>query len=432
MEKRDVYGPRVVIIGAGFGGLRLAMELRSAPFEVILVDRNNYHTFQPLLYQVATAGLEPDEIAYAVRGVYQDYPHIQFRLGEVCGLDKQKRHIVLKTGETIWYDYLVLAAGASTNDFGIEGVAQHGYFLKTLQQAVYLRAHIMGQFERVAVNPSLRNKGALNFAIVGGGPTGVELAGAIYELIHMVLTKDFAPLDLSDAKVYLIEATDQLLGGFAPELGENAIKVLEKRGIEVLRSKMVTKVTADQIQFKDGETLSAQTLVWAAGIKANPLAEATGFATGRGGRIVVNPDLTVPDHPDIFVIGDMAGSTDEHGVLHPQLAPTAVQGAQYVARTIWRRHDHLDPLPPFAYKDKGIMATIGRNAAVVQLPSGYTQTGWLAWLIWLFLHLVLLIGFRNRLNVLINWAWNYLTYDRSARLIFDVNPDGEMEHRAGR
>ena len=408
--------PRVVVVGAGFGGLTLARALRKAPVEVLLIDRQNYHTFQPLLYQVATAGLEPEEIAHAVRGIFQRQKNFHFRLGAVVGVDRAAKAVLLEDGHRIPFDYLVLATGVATNFFGIEGGEAHSFPLKSLPEAVALRSHIIGQFEQADRDSSLLEQGALTFVVVGGGPTGVEMAGALVELFQMVLRKDFPHLPLERARVVLVEASPRLLGAFHETSQAYALKKLVRRGVEVRLDEPVVRVEAGAVTLQSGEVLPTKTLIWAAGVHTAPLADALAMEQTHGGRLVVQPDLSVPEAPDVFIIGDMAGSRDEEGRLHPQLAPVAMQGARHVARQIRSRMAGQPPTT-FRYTDKGIMATIGRNAAVAEVAFGLRTSGFLAWVMWLILHLVLLIGFRNRLNVLVNWAWNYFTYDRSARLI---------------
>lgn len=412
--------PNVVIIGAGFGGMKAATSLKDAPVDVILVDQHNYHTFQPLLYQVATAALDPDEIAHTIRGIFHNQKNFHFRLGKVTGVNWDGQEVLMEAGEPIPFNYLILAAGVTTNYFGIPGVEDHAFPLKSVQEALTMRSHVMRQFEMADVNPALMDEGVLNFVVVGGGPTGVEMAGALLELFNMVLRKDFQHLDVSRARVILVEATDKVLAPFHPSLRENALKTLEKRGVEVMLNEAVVEATADKVVLKSGKVIPTRTLVWAAGVRSNPLADSLGLEQTRGGRIVVNPDLSVPTMPHVFVVGDMAASKDEEGNLHPQLAQPALQGASHVVKIIKRRlqGDTGEP-PPFRYVNLGTMATIGRNAAVTEFPFkfGPRFTGFIAWLMWLFLHLMYLVGFRNRLNVFINWAWNYFTYDRSARLI---------------
>ncbi len=413
--------PRVVIVGAGFGGMKAARALADAPVDVLLVDRYNYHTFQPLLYQVATAALEPEEVAHAVRGIYQSQKNFSFRLATVTGVEWERNELRLEGGATISFDFLILAAGASTTYFGIEGVEENSFPLKSIPEAVNLRSHIMRQFEGADANPALIDEGALTFVVVGGGPTGVEMAGSLVELFEMVLKKDFPNLDISRTRVVLVEATDRLLAPFHESSRATALEVLRRRGVEVRLSEAVVKATPDAVYFKRGEHIPTHTLIWAAGVRANPLADMLGLEQTRGARVVAKEDLSVPTHPHVFVIGDMAASKYPNGDLHPQLAQVAIQGAGHVAKQIKRRLRGELPTR-FSYFDPGIMATIGRSAAVAELPLGLRFTGFIAWLMWLFLHLMYLVGFRNRLQVFTNWLWNFVTYDRSARLIYEVEP----------
>jgi NADH dehydrogenase len=418
VQRDGASRPRVVIVGAGFGGLEAARALHGAPVDVLLVDRNNYHTFQPLLYQVATTGLEPEEIAHAVRAIYHEQPNFHFRLGDVRGVDWEARRVSLADGGELAYEFLILAAGASTNDFGIPGVHENAFALKSLTDAIRLRAHILEQFECASRDPSAIARGALCFVIVGGGPTGVETAGALVELFHKVLRKDYPSLDMKSARVVLIEREPRLLGTFHPSSQAYALAVVEKRGVEVRLGTAVERVTADSVTLAGGSTIASRTLIWAAGVRAATLADRLGLKQGRAGRIDVERDLSLKARPEVFVIGDMAASVDEHGALHPQLAPVAIQGARHAARTIRARLAGRSS-EPFIYRDHGTMATIGRNAAVAELPGGIRTRGLVAWWMWLGLHLVQLIGFRNRAIVLMNWAWNYFTYERGARLILD-------------
>ena len=420
---------KVVIVGAGFGGLRAARELKRLPVNVLLVDQNNYHTFQPLLYQVATAALDPEEIGHSVRGIFHAQPNFSFRLGKACGVDWPAKMLLFEEGKPEHFDYLILAAGTITNYFNIEGIAENAFPLKSMEEAVRLRSHLMRQFEAADADPGLIDKGVLNFVVGGGGPTGVEMAGSLVELFRMVLRKDFPHLDHTKARVIVVEALDKLLSPFAEPLRENALQTLRERGVEVLLNETVTKATADAIYLKSGKVIPTRTIIWGAGVKASPLGAALGLELTRGGRVAVNPDLSVPNHPEVYVIGDMAASKDAQGNLYPQLAQVAIQGAKHVAGQIERRMQGK-PEEPFVYHDPGTMATIGRNAAVAQFPNGWKFTGFIAWTMWLFLHLVYLIGFRNRLNVLVNWLWNYLTYDRSPRLILgadDQQDGGSMQ-----
>ena len=418
------------MVGAGFGGLALVKSLEGVPVDVVLVDSNNFHTFQPLLYQVATAGLDGDDIAHPVRGIVaRQGGDIDVRLGTVTSLDLDRRTVHFDDGPPLEYDELVLAAGAVTATYGVPGVAEHAFGLKNLADALGLRAHVLHQFERVAVDRSLIDEGVLNFVIAGGGPTGVELAGGLVELFDRVLVKDFPTLDVRRARVVLVEPADRLLSMFSPRLSGMARRTLAGRGVEVVLGVGVAGTDGKVVELTDGSRVPVGTLVWTAGITASPLARQVAEQLGddaltRGGRIVVGPQLTVPGHDEVFVIGDLAGSTDDAGDLLPQVAPVAMQGGAFVGEVIRARRDGVE-VGWFRYRDKGSMATIGRHAAVAQLPGGIRLSGTPGWLAWLGLHLVMLVGFRNRVNVLVNWAWNYLTYDRASRLIVGESPPKE-------
>jgi NADH:ubiquinone reductase (H+-translocating) len=413
---------RVVIVGAGFGGLaamrRLARKDARGGVEVTVVDRTNHHLFSPLLYQVATAGLNPQDIAYSVRGIARHHANVRVRLGEVARVDLPARRVLLADGSVLDYDRLVLAAGAVTADFGVPGVAEHAFPLKELGHAAGLRNHLLCQFERAVADPAAVDAGALTFVIVGGGPTGVELAGALSELVTKVLRGDFPELDVARARIVLAEATPTLLGPFTERLQRYAVRRLERMGVEVRLAEAISAVTPDGVRFADGSELPASTVVWAAGVKANPLGGALGVELGRGGRVPVDAALRLAGHPEVFVIGDLAAAPAAAGGPHPQLAPVATQQGRHVAEVITAEAAGRTPAP-FRYRDKGIMATIGRNAAVVELFGRLRFGGPLAWIAWLWLHLVLLIGFRNRASVMLNWAWSYLTYDRGLRAVFD-------------
>lgn len=425
---------QVVIVGAGFGGLAAARELADAPVDVTLVDRNNFHTFQPLLYQVATSGLASADVAYPVRGIVARQENLAFRQADVIGADLEAKVLHLQHPEheveDLPYDHLVIAAGATTNTFGIPGVDHHGFPLYNLADAVRLRNLVLERFEAADAEPRLVDDGALTFVVVGGGPTGVEVAGALTELFQVVLRRDFRTLDVSRARVVLVEMLPDLLGPFSPSSRAHARQALEERGVEVRSGAQVARVRATRVTLADGEELAAHTLVWAAGVKANPIGEALGLRTGRAGRIEVGPDLAVADHPGVWAIGDVAAITDpkagRSGALLPQLAPVAIQSGRHVARQICCvANGRPAPQAPFRYRDKGTMATIGRSRAVAELPLGIKLRGFPAWLAWLGLHLVMLAGFRNRISVFANWAWNWLTYDRGPRLIFRSRPRAE-------
>jgi NADH:ubiquinone reductase (H+-translocating) len=405
----------VVVVGAGFGGLNTVRSLRDADVDITLVDANNFHLFQPLLYQVATAGLDADDIAYPVRGTLRRQRNARFRLGRVTALDLDARTVQLADGSALPYDTLVLAIGAVSASFGVPGVDEHALELKSLTDAERVRGHLLHRFEDASAAGTTA-PGDLDVVIVGGGPTGVELAGGIRELYDKVLARDFPHLAVRDATITLVEATDRVLGTFAPELSESAARALRSRGITLALGTGVRCVEQGGVQLADGRIIDAGTVVWAAGVRANPLAAEFGLPVTRGGRVQVEADLSIAGRPDVFVIGDVAASPSVDGAPLPQVAQVAIQGGRHVARQIRRRREGLGT-EPFRYKDKGSMATIGRNAAVTQLPNGITLTGPIGWIAWLALHLLYLIGFRNRANVLVNWAWNYVTYDRGARLI---------------
>lgn len=408
--------PKVLIVGAGFGGLAAARELADLPVDVTIIDARNHHTFQPLLYQVATAGLDADDVCYPTRGVFQRQRNARVRLGRVVAIEPAGRTVELSDGAILPYDHLVLAAGAITADFGVPGVIDYAFGLKSAADALAVRTRVLESFELVDANPTLLPSGALTVVIVGGGPTGVEMAGGMAELIDRVLRHDYPGLDVDQARIVLVESADRVLGAFAPKLSHRARKRLERMGVELQLGRSVAQVTAEAVHLDDGTLVPARTVVWAAGVKANPLGQALGTELDRSGRVIVDADLSVPGFPDVWVVGDLAASPTEGTAPLPQVAPVALQGGRHVATAIAARLDGR-LTEAFAYTDKGAMATIGRNAAVVELPGGRTLSGWLGWVAWLGLHLVMLIGFRNRANVLVNWAWNYWTYDRGSRLI---------------
>ena len=408
--------PRVVIVGAGFGGLSVARHLGGAPLDVLILDRNNYHGFWPLLYQVGTAGLEPEAIAYPVRAILRRYPNVDFRMGTVTGVDFAARQVQIGH-VTIPYDYLVLAAGSTNNYFGNPALAAQTYSLKDLNDAERLRSRILSAFEQAVNEPDpQRQRALLTFAIVGGGPTGVELAGAMAELIHQVLRKDYPTLDTDRARVVLVEATDRILTAFPDRLQRSALRRLAKLRVKVMRNAAVDSVAEGVVTFKNGLRLAASTVVWAAGIRGATLLDGLGLDLGRGVRLKVLPTLDVPDHPDVFAIGDLVYLEGYKGdAPYPQVAPVAIQQGKQVAANIQARVAG-QPLRPFRYFDKGSMATIGRRAAVFD-AFGIQLSGVIAWYGWLVVHLMSLVGFRNRLIVLANWAYNYFTYDRGVRLI---------------
>lgn len=408
---------RVVIVGSGFGGLNAARRLARLPLNVIVVDRDNYHGFWPLLYQVATAGLGPDDIAHPIRSIYAPFSNIAVRLGTVTDVDLDAKEVAVGE-ERIPYDYLVLAAGSSASDFGIEGVAEHAFPLKSIPDAVRLRNHILSSFEAADSDPSKDVPGSLTTVLVGGGPTGVELAGALAELIERNLASDFHHLDVSKARIVLIELSNHLLPGFSERSRQAALDTLRRKGVEVRLETKLDRVTERGVHLDDGSKIDATTVVWTAGVQANQLAASLPGKKGRGGTVVVEDDLSLPGHPEVFIIGDLAHRSERNGQPLPQVAQVAIQGGKLVARNIGRRLDGK-ATRPFRYHDHGSMATIGRRAAVADLPGGLVLTGTVGWMAWLTVHLVFLVGFRNRVVVFVNWAWNYLTWDRATRVILD-------------
>jgi len=406
--------PRVAIVGAGFGGLWAARAFAHTDFQVLLIDRNNYHTFLPLLYQVAAAEVEPEEIVYPVRSILRPWGNVDFLLADVKGIDFATRR--LQTSVTaVPYDYLILAAGSATHFFGVAGAADHAFTLKTLDDGVRLRNHILCNFERAARDADLqRRQGRLTFAIVGGGPTGVEFAGALAELLRGPLKRDFPKLGLDDARVILLEGADHLLPSLPVRLGRYALRRLQKMSVEVRLQTVVDRVDAGEIHLRNGSSIPTETTVWTAGVRGEPTASAWGLPMDRSGRIAVGPTLEVQGLEGVYAIGDLARS-EENGKPLPMIAPVAMQQGVIAAKNI-QRHEAGNVALTFQYRDRGVMATIGRNAAVASI-AGMTFTGFPAWLAWLGVHLVKLIGFRNRLFVLANWAWDYFLFERMVRLI---------------
>ncbi|MDX1439864.1 MAG: NAD(P)/FAD-dependent oxidoreductase, partial [Rubricoccaceae bacterium] len=403
--------PRVVVIGAGFAGLNAIRALRKESVDILLIDRNNFHTFQPLLYQVATSGLQPGDIVQPVRHILHGQKNVEFRHATVESIDFDQKLVHVNDGGPIPYDYLIIGAGLSTTYFGVPGAEEYGFPLKSTQDAIRLRSHILRCFEKANETTDEIEEGLLTFVIVGGGATGVEMAGALHELFDNVLSKDYPGIDVDRAHIVLVEMGDSLMNVYKEKLRTYTLDQLQKRGVEVLLEEAVTRVDASHVELKSGTAIAARTLIWAAGVRAISLADILGVEQSQGGRIVVNDSLQLPDRPEVFVTGDLAGATDEYGELYPQMAQVAIQQGRHAAGTITRMERNLNP-NTFHYKDPGMMATIGRHAAIFERPSGFTMKGWLAWLGWLFVHLISLIGFRNRLAVLMNWAYSYVTWDR--------------------
>lgn len=413
---------KVVIIGGGFGGLYAAISLRGSPVEVTLIDRRNFHLFQPLLYQVATGGLSPANIAAPLRSVLKRQSNARVILGEVTGFDVERKQVRLEA-QAVPYDTLIVATGSRHHYFGHEEWAERAPGLKTVEDATKIRARILKAFERAEIEPDAgRVRAWLTFVIVGGGPTGVELAGALAEIAHDTLRRDFRRINPADAKILLIEGTDRLLPSFPEELSAAAQRSVERLGVTVLHRTMVDEIGEDKVVLKSAGQVTevqANTVLWAAGVQASPLglklASATGVETDRAGRVMVRPDLTLPGQESIFVIGDLAHSVGRDGKALPGVAQVAIQQGRYAARQIEARF-HSATLPPFAYRDLGNMATIGRAAAVADF--GWLRlSGYPAWILWLFIHLMWLVQFDNRLLVMLQWSWNYFTRNRAARLI---------------
>jgi len=407
--------PRIVIVGAGFGGLNAAQALAKAPVQITVIDRKNHHTFQPLLYQVATAGLSPGEIAAPIRSILSSHRNVEVLMNEVTGFDLDRR--LVKTSENdIPYDYLIVAAGARHSYFGHEEWETLAPGLKTIEDALEIRRRVLLAFE-LAERQTAAGEGAppLNFVVVGGGPTGVELAGTLAEISRYALAHDFRSIDPARTHIVLLEGGPRVLPTYTEDLSHSAEEQLKNLGVEVRTSTMVTKVEPGAVDI--GETrLMATVVLWAAGVAASPLGRQLSNVD-RAGRVPVLPDLTVPGHPEVFVIGDLAAAKDEHGKMLPGVAPVAIQQGRYVAKLI--REEIKTPnleRRDFHYWDKGSIATIGRAAAVAEFGKVHIS-GFVAWLSWLFVHILFLIGFQNRLLVFIQWAWSYVTYERGARLI---------------
>jgi NADH dehydrogenase len=408
--------PRVIVIGGGFGGLYAARALAKHPVEVKLIDRANYHLFQPLLYQVATAALSPGDIAEPLRAILRKYRNVEVLLGDVTRIDPEARQVQLADGATFSYDYLILATGARHSYFGHPEWEPVAPGLKSLDDALEMRRRVLVAFERAErEDDPARRQALLTFVIVGGGPTGVELAGAIAEIARHTVSKDFRHFDPRQARVVLLEGGDRVLGPYPPDLSHKAQQALERLGVEVRTGAVATEVTADHVCVGD-LTIPTYTTLWAAGVAASPLGRQLGVEVDRSGRVPVLSDLSVPGRPEIFVIGDLAVLSDPrtHKPL-PGIAPVAIQQGNAAADTIWRSISGL-PRKPFHYFDRGTMATIGRAAAVAEIRRLHLW-GPIAWLAWLVVHIFFLIGFENRMLVLFQWAWSYLSYERGARLI---------------
>ncbi len=423
-ENSSMATHRVVVVGAGFAGLNAARDLAGATVEITIVDRRNFHLFQPLLYQVATAGLNPSDIAYPIRSIFRSQRNItQIVLGEVIDVDAIAKFVTLDGGTRIEFDTLVLAAGATHSYFGNEHWADRAPGLKTIEDALDIRRRILASFEEAERHPEHVGR-LLTFVVIGAGPTGVELAGAMAEIAMHALAREFHRINPTEARIILLEGSEQVLPPYPGKLGASARRQLESLGVEVRTSALVSDVDEDGVTLLTGEHISAAVVLWAAGVKASPLGASLDASTDRAGRVAVSPDLSLVGHPDVFVIGDMA-SID--GV--PGVAPAAIQQGQHVARQI--EADLAGrPRSAFKYADKGSLATIGRARAVADMGK-LEFSGFLAWVAWLTIHIFYLIGFRNRLIVLISWAWNYLTFRRGARIITNQGAAESVKRQGG-
>jgi NADH:ubiquinone reductase (H+-translocating) len=412
MESRTI--PRVVIIGGGFGGLKAARRLMHHPVRVTLIDRRNHHTFQPLLYQVATAGISPGEIAAPIRWILRGRRNVEVLLGEVQNFDLERRLVKLADVD-VPYDYLIVAAGASHAYFGHDEWEPYAPGLKTIEDALEIRRRVLLAFE-LAERQAASGQGAaqLNFVIVGGGPTGVELAGTLAEIARNVLAHEFLNIDPKHTRIILLEGGPRILPAYPEDLSRSAEEQLRTLGVEVRTSAMVTDVEPAAVRM-GATALPAAVILWAAGVAASPLGKKLGVPVDRAGRVLVKPDLSVPGHSEIFVIGDLAALKDKDGQMLPGVAPVAMQEGTAAAKNI-ERDLRGEPRQDFHYHDKGSLATIGRAAAVAEFGKIHIS-GFIAWLGWLFVHIFFLIGFRNRMIVLLQWAWSYFTYERGARLI---------------
>ncbi len=412
--------PRVVIVGGGFAGIECAKALKNQPVEVLIVDRQNHHLFQPLLYQVASAGLAAPEIAHPIRSIFFKQDNVKVLMDEVVGIDLERRRLATRERE-VGYDYLVLAMGVKTGYFGKNEWEQHARGLKSLDNATAIRREILHAFEKAEAceNPSERER-LMTVVVIGGGPTGVELAGAFAELARHVLRRDFKNINTSEAKIHLVEAQDRLLTMYDPSLSDYTRRTLEDMGVTVRLGTPVAELKEGEVVLRDG-TIRAANIVWAAGVEAPAIVRGLGVETDRAGRLVVDTDLSLPGHPEVFVAGDLASCVDQAGKRVPGLCPAAMQMGRHAAKVILdevkgRKGKGYDVRPQFRYFDKGSMATIGRSHAVAE-SRGMKFDGFVAWLMWLFIHLLFLVGFRNRVAVMMQWFYAYVRYRRGARII---------------
>jgi NADH:quinone reductase (non-electrogenic) len=413
--------PRIVVLGGGFGGVGAIRKLKDADADVLLVDQHDYHTFQPLLYQVATDLLEPPTVGHPLRDLFHDHPNIEVKQATVDGIDLDERTVSFVEMAPRTYDYLVLGLGATVNFFGVPGADEHAFPMYTLPDAVRLKDHVLERWNAADRDPGLIEDGALNVVIVGAGPTGVESAGALAELYRQNLAKDYPHIPQDQARIVVVEAGDAVLSMFKKGLQTYAKKALEKRTVEVMLGEVVASIEPTRVRLKSGTVLNAHTLIWGAGLQANPLVSGLGLELQRGNRIAVGPDLTIPGHPEVFGVGDIAWITDtKTDRVLPQLGSVALQAGEHAGTTISRilRNKEVEP---FEYEDKGTMATIGRKAAIVQFHRGRSLTGTTAWLAWGTVHLALLSTGEDRAKAVVDWTWAGFTHERSGRIRVDAS-----------
>jgi NADH:ubiquinone reductase (H+-translocating) len=412
----EVENKRIVVIGGGFAGLSLCRELVKSNFQVVLLDKHNYHMFQPLFYQVSTAGLEPSAISFPYRKVFQSKTNIHIRKTEVLNIDTAAKKVNTSIG-IVNYDYLVVATGATTNFFNNEGFQEKTFPMKSVAEALGLRNSILQTFENILISEDLdEQEGMMNFMVVGGGPTGVETAGALAEMKRFVLPKDYPEIDFNRMNIYLVEASPRLLGGMSQIAAEKAYQYLMKLGVKVWLNAAVKEYNGKEVKLSNGAQMKTETIIWAAGVRGNSPEGLAPESMGRGQRIIVNETNKVKGYDDIYALGDIALMiTEKYPSGHPQVAQVAIQQAINLAKNFVREQEQK-PLKPFKYNDLGSMATVGRNLAVVDLPYIKFQ-GWFAWVVWMFVHLKSILGVKNKMLTFINWFWNYITYDQSLRLI---------------
>jgi len=408
--------PRVVVLGGGFAGLGAARKLKDADVDVVVIDKHDYHTFQPLLYQVATDLLPQSTVGHALRDLFNEQPNARVHKTAVTGIDLAKRKVQLAEMAPLSYDYLVLGLGAEVNFFGVEGAAENAFPLYTLPDALRLKEHILDKWEAADKDPSLVEDGAVNVVVVGGGPTGVESAGAVAELYRSLFAKDYPDIPQEKARIVLVEAGPQIFAMFKTKLRTYAEKALTKRGVEIQTGEIVESITPTRVTLKSGAVIAAHTLIWGAGLQANKLVQGLGIELEKGNRIPTEPDLRVAGHPEVFAVGDIGWITDtKKGDILPQLGSVALETGKHAGENIARLLEGKET-EPFEYFDKGTMATIGRGAAVIQMPRGRTMTGKAAALAWGSVHLALLSTGEDRAKAMVDWTWSGFTHERSARI----------------